>query len=134
MNTLDIIDHHMIIRDTVGYEVLAEVDLMDMPKVMEFLKIVYNYQRMKQHQWDKAEDNDWDEYLKAVKEEEPQPGWEDPMIAHLDEEEKDWMDDYYDDYLKLQASGMFWEFHPDWTGVWLKDKYAFCHEQLMKKK
>lgn len=115
MNTLDIIDHHTIIRETVGYEVLAEVDLMDMPKVMEFLKIVYNYNRMKRVA-------------------ESQPGWEDPMIAHLDQEEKNWMDNYYDDYLKLQASGMFYEIYPEWTGNWKQDKYAFCHEQLKKKK
>jgi|APGre2960657404_1045060.scaffolds.fasta_scaffold69568_3 hypothetical protein len=47
MNQLDIIDQHLIIRETVGYEILNEVPIEDMPKVMEFLKIVYNYNRMK---------------------------------------------------------------------------------------
>jgi hypothetical protein len=47
MNQLDIIDQHLIIRETVGYEILNEVAIEDMPKVMEFLKIMYNYNRMK---------------------------------------------------------------------------------------
>jgi hypothetical protein len=47
MNHIDIIDEHLIIRETVGYEVLNQVPIEDMPKVMEFLKIVYNYNRMK---------------------------------------------------------------------------------------
>ena len=72
MNHIDIIDEHLIIRETVGYEVLNQVPIEDMPKVMEFLKIVYNYNRMK----------------RVVKEEE-EPGWSDPMIEHLDREEKE---------------------------------------------
>jgi hypothetical protein len=44
-----------------------------------------------------------------------------------------WMDEYKDDYQRLVSSGMFWEFHPDWTGVWDKDKYVFCHEQRSRK-
>ena len=44
-----------------------------------------------------------------------------------------WMDEYYDDYIKLQASGMMFEFHPTWTGIWDKDKYAFCHDKKSKK-
>jgi len=44
-----------------------------------------------------------------------------------------WMEEYYDDYIKLQASGMFWEFHPTWTGIWDNDKYAFCHDRKYKK-
>ena len=47
MNAINIIDHHQIIRETVGYEVLNQVPIEDMPKVMEFLKIVYNHNRMK---------------------------------------------------------------------------------------
>lgn len=47
MGAIDIIDGHLIIRETVGYEVLNQVPIEDMPKVMEFLKIVYNYNRMK---------------------------------------------------------------------------------------
>ena len=69
MNHIDIIDEHLIIRETVGYEVLNQVAIEDMPKVMEFLKIVYNFNRMK----------------KAVKEDE-EPGWVDPMMEMLDKE------------------------------------------------
>ena len=29
------------------------------------------------------------------------------------------------DYLKLLHSGMFWEFHPELTGDWEKDKEEF---------
>ena len=45
-----------------------------------------------------------------------------------------WMNQYYLDYTKLRASGMMFEFHPEWTGQWGKDKYAFCYEQKNKKK
>jgi hypothetical protein len=72
MNHIDIIDEHLIIRETVGYEVLNQVPIEDMPKVMEFLKIVYNYNRMK----------------RVVKEDE-EPGWVDPMTEMLDREEKE---------------------------------------------
>lgn len=47
INQLDIIDHHILIRETVGYDMLKEVDVFDMPKIIEFLKIMYNYNRMK---------------------------------------------------------------------------------------
>ena len=40
-----------------------------------------------------------------------------------------WMDEYREEYDRLLASGMFWEFHPTWTGEWDKDKYAFCHDK-----
>ena len=40
-----------------------------------------------------------------------------------------WMDEYYDDYIKLQASGMMFEFHPTWTGHWDRDKWAFCYDK-----
>lgn len=45
-----------------------------------------------------------------------------------------WMDQYRGDYDKLLASGMFWEFHPTWTGEWDRDKYAFCYDKKGKKK
>lgn len=70
MNHIDIIDEHLIIRETVGYEVLNQVPIEDMPKVMEFLKIVYNYNRMKR-----------------VVEENREPGWVDPMEELFDFEE-----------------------------------------------
>lgn len=46
MNDLELIDEHLIIRDTVGYEGIKDVDIIDIPEVMRFLRIVYNYQRM----------------------------------------------------------------------------------------
>jgi len=70
MNHIDIIDEHSIIRETVGYEVLNQVPIEDMPKVLEFLKIVYNYNRMKR-----------------VVEKNKEPGWVDPMEELFDWEE-----------------------------------------------
>jgi hypothetical protein len=46
MKDTDIIDHHQTIRETVGYEILEKIELEDMPKFIEFLKVVQNYQRM----------------------------------------------------------------------------------------
>jgi hypothetical protein len=45
-----------------------------------------------------------------------------------------WMDEYKEAYDYLRTSGMFWEFHPTWTGIWDNDKYAFCHDRKFKKK
>jgi hypothetical protein len=47
MSPLDQIDEHLIIRETVGYEFLNYVELYDIPEVMKFLKIVYNYKKIK---------------------------------------------------------------------------------------
>ena len=46
MSPLDQIDEHQIIRETVGYEFLNNVELCDIPEVMKFLKIVYNYKKI----------------------------------------------------------------------------------------
>ena len=46
MNALDIVDEHIIIRETVGYDGIKDVEVYDMPEVIKFLKIVYNYQKM----------------------------------------------------------------------------------------
>lgn len=46
MDALDLIDEHIIIRETVGYEFLNKVEIEDIPELMKFLKIVYNYKRM----------------------------------------------------------------------------------------
>lgn len=46
MNTLDLIEEHIIIRETVGYEVLNHIEIEDIPEVIKFLKIIYNYKRM----------------------------------------------------------------------------------------
>ena len=78
-----------------------------------------------------------EEVMEMFQKEYESPGWVDPMIEMLEAEEapaESWMDEYYDDYIKLQASGMMFEFHPTWTGIWDKDKYAFCHDRKYKKK
>ena len=46
MNAIETINQHMIIRETIGYDAIKEVEVYDLPQVMDFLKIVYNYQRM----------------------------------------------------------------------------------------
>jgi hypothetical protein len=44
-----------------------------------------------------------------------------------------WMDEYRREYDAALTSGMFFEWFPTWTGVWDKDKYAFCHDKKYKK-
>lgn len=46
MSDIEIIDQHIIIRETVGYDALKDIDLVDIPNLMRFLKVVYNYQKM----------------------------------------------------------------------------------------
>ena len=46
MNALDLIDEHQIIRETVGYEFLNNIELVDIPEVMKFLKVIYNYKKL----------------------------------------------------------------------------------------
>lgn len=46
MSPLDLIDEHEVIRETVGYEFLNNVELVDIPEIMGFLKIVYNYKKI----------------------------------------------------------------------------------------
>jgi hypothetical protein len=36
--------------------------------------------------------------------------------------------EYYDEYQKALTTGMFFEWFPNLTGEWSKDKYWFCHE------
>lgn len=45
---IDLIDEHLIIRETVGYEFLNKVAIEDIPEVLKFLKLVFNYTKMKQ--------------------------------------------------------------------------------------
>jgi hypothetical protein len=47
MNSLDIIDHHLVIRETVGYEFINKIEIYNLPEVIQFLTVVYNYNRMK---------------------------------------------------------------------------------------
>lgn len=46
MKDLDIIVEHIIIRETVGYDLISKIEVCDLPSVLHFLKIVNNYQRM----------------------------------------------------------------------------------------
>lgn len=46
MNSLDLIDEHQIIRDTVGYNFLKDIELVDIPEVIKFLKLIYNYKKI----------------------------------------------------------------------------------------
>jgi hypothetical protein len=57
MNPLQIIDEHDIIRETVGYDGIKDVELWDLPAVLQFLKIVYNYQKLKRIENETATDN-----------------------------------------------------------------------------
>lgn len=47
MTDIDIIDEHIVIRETVGYDGIKDVDLVDLPEVFKFLKIVHNYVKIK---------------------------------------------------------------------------------------
>ena len=40
------IDEHQIIRETCGYDFIAEVDIVDLPEVINFLRICHNYTKM----------------------------------------------------------------------------------------
>jgi hypothetical protein len=46
INALQTIDQHIVIRETIGYEGIANIEVYDLPQVLDFLQIVYNYQRM----------------------------------------------------------------------------------------
>ena len=41
------IDEHMVIRETCGYDVIAKVDIVDLPEVIHFLRICNNYAKLK---------------------------------------------------------------------------------------
>jgi hypothetical protein len=47
IENMNLIDEHIIIRETVGYDFLSDVELVDIPELMKFLKIVYNYKKLK---------------------------------------------------------------------------------------
>ena len=46
MNWWEIIDEHTVIRETCGYDMIKDVDVVDMPEVLHFLKICHNYTKM----------------------------------------------------------------------------------------
>lgn len=47
MNDIELIEHHILIRETIGYELLSKIDVFDISCVMKFLKIVNNYNKIK---------------------------------------------------------------------------------------
>ena len=47
MNEINIVEHHTIIRETIGYDGLARIDVEDIPDVMKFLTIIHNYMKLK---------------------------------------------------------------------------------------
>ena len=50
MKNIKMVEHHMIIRETIGYKGLEKIKIEDIPKVMEFLTIVFNYMKMKKYE------------------------------------------------------------------------------------
>jgi hypothetical protein len=60
------------------------------------------------------------------------PHWWWDALEPRDVPVSSWMDEYKKDYQALVSSGMFWEFHPTWTGEWEKDKFAFCYDKKKK--
>jgi len=40
------IDEHILIRETVGYDFISKIEIYDIPNVLQFLKIIDNYNRM----------------------------------------------------------------------------------------
>ena len=46
LNPLEIMDQHIVIRETVGYEGIKNIEVYDLPQVIDFLQIVYNYNKM----------------------------------------------------------------------------------------
>ena len=46
MNPIEIIDEHIIIRETIGYDGIKDVDICDLPSVLQFLKIIHNYKKI----------------------------------------------------------------------------------------
>ena len=46
-NWWEIIDEHTVIRETCGYDLISQVDIVDLPEVLHFLKICHNYKKMK---------------------------------------------------------------------------------------
>ena len=53
MRDLQTIEEHILIRDTVGYDVISKVDVFDIPQVLHFLKICNNYIKLQGIQHEK---------------------------------------------------------------------------------
>jgi len=46
MNELQIIDNSIAIKETIGFKFLDGIDVIDIPNVIKFCNIVYNYMKM----------------------------------------------------------------------------------------
>ena len=46
MKELQTIEEHILIRNTIGYDVIKDIDVCDMPNVIRFLRIIDNYLKM----------------------------------------------------------------------------------------
>lgn len=47
MNPITTIEQHETIRNTIGYNLLSQIDLVDLPVVIDFLTVVNNYNNLK---------------------------------------------------------------------------------------
>lgn len=47
MSELDIIEQHQLIVETVGYKLIKDISLSNLPQVLKFLKVVQNYKKIK---------------------------------------------------------------------------------------
>lgn len=45
-NELQIIEEHLIIRETIGYDFFKTIKIENVPYVLDFLKIVNNYEKI----------------------------------------------------------------------------------------
>ena len=45
--SIPLVEEHIYIRETIGYDKLKDIDLQDIPEVLNFLHIVWNYCNMK---------------------------------------------------------------------------------------
>ena len=46
MNELQIINNSIVIKETIGFKLLDEFDIIDIPNVIKFCNIIWNYQKM----------------------------------------------------------------------------------------
>ena len=47
MKWYEIVDEHIVIRETCGYDIISEIPISDLPNVLHFLKICHNYIKIK---------------------------------------------------------------------------------------
>lgn len=73
---------------------------------------------------------DFEEHIKftdaIIELESPCDLCDDPSQIEIDFDDED---EYHEQYDKMIASGMFWEFHPTLSGEWEKDKDYFIGYQ-----